>query len=208
MSEKLNELHVEVERLREENEKLRASNRRWMRIAGTDDLTGLPNKICFSTVFLPPLVVRANDQGEGFFCMMVAPDKLGDINIRFGRIGGDQVVKSVAVFLKENLEEGEKIVHVDGANFIILCSNVGEDACKRRTRQLRARSVSRRFSCGEDSVALSLSIGMVEVAPDPSGEKLEAKVVVEKILRRLSAALDMAKQQGGDQVVEDDVPIS
>ena len=40
MNENLSELNAEVERLREENDKLSYSNRRWMRIAGTDDLTG------------------------------------------------------------------------------------------------------------------------------------------------------------------------
>ena len=40
-SESLNELHLEVKRLREENEKLLASNRCWMRITATEALTGL-----------------------------------------------------------------------------------------------------------------------------------------------------------------------
>ena len=127
--------------------------------------------------------------------------------MRFGRVGGDEIVKGVATFLKETLEEGEKIAHVDGANFIILMPDAGDDSGKRRTRQLRARSVSRRFSCGEDAVGLTLSIGTVLVDPDPASRKLEAKAVGESILQRLSAALDLAKQQGGDQIVEDDKPI-
>jgi two-component system cell cycle response regulator len=208
MSEDISELQAEVEQLRVENEKLRASNRRWMRIAGTDDLTGLPNKVCFSTVFLPPIIAQANETGKSFICIIIAPDKLGDINMRFGRIGGDEIVKGVATFLKETIEEGEKIVHVDGANFIILMPDAGDDSGKRRTRQLRARSVSRRFSCGEDAVGLTLSIGTVLVDPEPASGQLEVKAVGESILQRLSAALDLAKQQGGDQIVEDDKPIS
>jgi len=208
MSEQISKLQAEVEQLRAENEKLRASNRRWMRIAGTDDLTGLPNKVCFSTVFLPPIIAQANEMGKSFICIIIAPDKLGDINMRFGRVGGDEIVKGVATFLKETLEEGEKIVHVDGANFIILMPDAGDDSGKRRTRQLRARSVSRRFSCGEDAVGLTLSIGTVLVDPEPASGQLEVKAVGESILQRLSAALDLAKQQGGDQIVEDDKPIS
>jgi len=208
MSDQISKIQAEVEQLRAENEKLRASNRRWMRIAGTDDLTGLPNKVCFSTVFLPPIIAQANETGKSFICIIIAPDKLGDINMRFGRVGGDEIVKGVATFLKETLEEGEKIVHVDGANFIILMPDAGDDSGKRRTRQLRARSVSRRFSCGEDAVGLTLSIGTVLVDPEPASGQLEIKAVGESILQRLSAALDLAKQQGGDQIVEDDKPIS
>lgn len=47
------ELRLEIARLRTENQKLKNSNRRWMRIAGTDIHTGLPNKIFFSNVLLP-----------------------------------------------------------------------------------------------------------------------------------------------------------
>ena len=39
------DLQAEIARLKDENEKLRASNRRWIRIAGTDSLMKLPNKV-------------------------------------------------------------------------------------------------------------------------------------------------------------------
>ena len=42
-----------MSRLKQGNYKSRASNRRWIRIVGTDDLTGLPNKVFFCTVLLP-----------------------------------------------------------------------------------------------------------------------------------------------------------
>ena len=47
------ELQLEIARLRADNQKLKTSNRRWMRIAGTDIHTGLPNKVFFSTALLP-----------------------------------------------------------------------------------------------------------------------------------------------------------
>jgi two-component system cell cycle response regulator len=202
MSESPDQLRVEIERLQQENEKLRASNRRWMRIAGTDDLTGLPNKVYFSTVILPQFISQASADGEGFVCVMVAPDKLGEINLRFGRNGGDQVVKEVAAFLKENMESDERIVHIDGANFIVMMPRADNAVCKKRTRQLRARAVSRRFSCGEESVVLTLSMGTV-VLPAELGGDVQAKDVGSEVLRRLNAALDQAKKQGGDQVVDD-----
>ena len=47
------ELRLEIARLRADNQKLNSSNRRWMRIAGADIHTGLPNKVFFSTALLP-----------------------------------------------------------------------------------------------------------------------------------------------------------
>jgi GGDEF domain-containing protein len=63
-----------------------------MRIAGTDDLTALPNKVFFSTALLPQAISQSNAEGHPLVCIMLAPDNLGDINKRFGRKGGDQIV--------------------------------------------------------------------------------------------------------------------
>ena len=64
-SEDFERLQTEFDRLERENEKLRISNRRWIRIAGTDDLTGLPNKVFLSTALLPQIINSANSEGQG-----------------------------------------------------------------------------------------------------------------------------------------------
>ena len=199
----IQQLQAEVDQLRRENEKLRASNRRWMRIAGTDDLTGLPNKIFFSTALLPQVVSAANAEGHSFVCIMVAPDKLGDINQKYGRQGGDQIVKGLSEYLKENIEPGEKLVHIDGANFVVIVPMGDQDHAKRRTRQIRARVVSRHFECGGDVLTLTLSMGVTIQAAESQEAETKIKEVAEDLLKRMGKALDQAKKQGGDKVVED-----
>ena len=197
------QLQAEIKRLKQENEKLRASNRRWMRIAGTDDLTGLPNKMFFSTALLPQVVSAANAEGRSFVGIMVAPDKLGDINQKYGREGGDQIVKGLSEYLKENMEADEKLIHIDGANFVIVVPNGDQAQAKRRTRQIRARVVSRHFDCGGDVVSLTLSMGVTIQQPEPLGSEGNVKEIAEDLLKRMGIALDQAKKQGGDRVVED-----
>jgi diguanylate cyclase (GGDEF)-like protein len=196
-------LQAEIERLKKENEKLRASNRRWMRLAGTDNLTGLPNKVYCTTALLPQLISQADAEGLPFSCILVAPDKLGDINQKYGRQGGDQIVKGLAEFLKENLEPEEKLVHLDGANFVVLIPKGDEGTAKRRSRTMRARVVSRHFACGDDAVPLTLSMGVVIRSPRPASSQVKAKEVIEELFQRLGSALDQAKKQGGDKVVEE-----
>lgn len=196
------QLQAEVAQLREENQRLKASNRRWMRIAGTDALTGLPNRVFCITVLLPQYLGLAYDQEQAFVCIMAAPDNLGEINKRYGRKGGDQVIKGLADFLKEYVDEEEKLVHSDGANFIVLIPGADLATGKRRSLVLRARTVSRRFSCLDTEVALTLSMGIVAVVP-PLKNRPGLKEAVENILARLEVALDKAKQQGGDRGVED-----
>ena len=71
------ELRLEIARLRADNQKLKTSNRRWMRIAGTDIHTGLLNKVFFSTALLPQQISKANAEKQSIGCIMLAPDGLG-----------------------------------------------------------------------------------------------------------------------------------
>ena len=195
----IDQLQAEITCLKQENEKLRANNRHWMRIAGTDDLTGLPNKVFFSTALLPQVITQRRSCAG----VMVAPDNLGDINKRYGREGGDRIVVGLAEYLKENIEPGDKLIHIDGANFVIIVANGDAASAKRRTRQIRARVVARHFQCGGDAVSLILSMGVTTQAPEPAGTETKVKAVAEDLLKRMDIALDEAKKQGGDTVVED-----
>lgn len=196
-------LQAEVMRLKEENQKLRNSNRRWMRIAGTDSHTGLPNKVFFTTAILPQAISQANADRQPLGCVMIAPDKLGDHNQRYGRKGGDQIITGVAEFLSENVEDGEKLVHVDGANFVLMVPNGDLARTKRRCLTLRGRVLTRQFECADNSISLTLSFGYASRSPSPEGAKVSVKDLVEEFLRRLEAALDQAKQMGGDRSYED-----
>ncbi len=196
-------LEAEISRLREENAKLKTSSRRWMRIAGTADLTGLPNRVYFSTALLPQLVSAANVEGHSLACIMLAPDGLGEINQKFGRKGGDQIIKAVAEFMKQNLDKGERLVHSDGSNFIIVMPKSDRDRAKRRSLTLRAKIVSQRFEIDGKPMSLTLSMGIVSRVANLEGVEISVKEVIEVFLRKLSTALDDAKQQGGDRSIED-----
>ena len=198
------ELEAEISRLREENARLKTSNRRWMRIAGTDDLTGLPNRVYFTTALLPQLISAANADGYSVACIMLAPDGLGEVNQKFGRKGGDQIILEVAEFIKQNLDRGERLVHSDGSNFIIVMPKTDRDRAKRRSLTLRAKIVSHRFEIDRNPMSLTLSMGIVSRVP--SAEEVSVKDVTETFLRRLAVALDDAKQQGGDRSIEDADP--
>ena len=200
--ELIEKLQAELNQVREENQKLKASNRRWMRLAGIEALTGLPNRIFFITVLLPQHLSMAVNGKQAFSCVMIAPDGLGEVNKRYGRKGGDQVIKGVADFLKEHLDPEEKLVHSDGSNFIVLIPTAEGGHAKRRGLLWRTRIAQRRFDCGTDQVGLTLSMGTVSVVP-PLRKQITGKEAVESILARLETALDRAKQQGGDRNIED-----
>lgn len=196
-------LQAEVARLQRENERLKTSNRRWMRLAGTDALTGLPNRVYFTTALLPQLISQSNAELTPFACLILAPDQLGEVNQRFGREGGNEIIREVATFLKESIESGERLVHLDGANFAIMIPQGNLSVAKRRGLHLRARALSRPFRCCNEGVNLTLSIGTVARSPSPSGAKVDVKEVTEQVLKKLEVQLDRAKREGRDRLAED-----
>ncbi len=198
------ELQAEIDRLKTENQKLKVSNRRWMRIAGTDETTGLPNKVFFPTALLPQLISKANTDGNFVGCIMIAPDGLGEINEKYGRRGGDFIVKEVAEFLKGNVEFDERLVHIDGANFVILLPQSDLQRVRRKGLALRAKITNRTFDFEKNPIALTLSMGGVARRPRSAADQVNAKEVVEAFLRRLGLMLDRAKHEGGNRVVVDE----
>ena len=76
--ESLDQLKARIQRLEEEN-------RKWMRLAGVNHLTKLPNSLMLFQVVLPKEL--AKDKGAAFSlaCILICPDKLGDINQNHGR---------------------------------------------------------------------------------------------------------------------------
>ena len=194
------ELQAEIDRLKTENQKLKASNRRWMRIAGTAENTGLPNKIFFSTALLPQLMSKANTDGDFLGCIMIEPDGLVEINEKYGRRGADFIVKEVAEFLKGNVESDERLVHIDGATFVILLPQGDLQTVRRKGLTLRAKITNRTFDFEKNTISLTLSMGGVVRGPGSIGDQVNAKEVAETFLRRMGVMLDRAKHEGGNRV--------
>ena len=93
-------LASQVASLRAEVERLRRENRRWARMAGTDGLTGLPNKISFVRAYLPQALARASEEGQSIGMILIAADNLGEINEEFGREAGDAVIRQLASLIR------------------------------------------------------------------------------------------------------------
>ena len=54
--------------------KLDEENKRWMRLAGISEVTGLPNRVMFSRVLLPGAFKQALARKESIGCIFLSPD--------------------------------------------------------------------------------------------------------------------------------------
>ena len=173
---------------------LKEENLRWMRMAGTNRLTELPNSLMLFQVRLPQLL----NGHISLSCILLCPDKLGDINEAHGRIAGDEVIKQLARFLQAQVEPKEQLYHCDGANFAILIPQETEGHARRRANEIKGLLARSAFTVAGTKASLTCSVGTAEIGPldstaiEPGTTQLYAD---------LCDHLYQAKAKGGNTVV-------
>jgi diguanylate cyclase (GGDEF)-like protein len=196
MQELISHLQEENARLRQEVERLREENRKWARLAGTDNLTGLPNRISYLRAIVPSEIRKALAEERPISFVLLAADHLGDINQKYGRAAGDQVIKGLAAYLKPLLEEDEKLGHIDGTNFALVLHSDIEDATT-RARKWRTQIKNHPFECGDTTTTTTVSVGITSIRRT---EVKDARILTDIVFKRLNEVLYEAKKEGGNAV--------
>ena len=189
-----------VEALQERIKELEAENRRWMRLAGTNRLTDLPNSLMLYEVVLPAELRKVDDRGATIACILLSPDDIGDVNKSHGRAIGDELIGQIARFLKERMAPDERLYHPDGVNFAILLADADEGRARRRATAIRTEIREATFSLENrelDELTCSAGIGTIEGAVVPQ----QIPAMIEQFYQQLSDRLYRAKQRGGNTVV-------
>ena len=175
---------------------LEEENKKWMRLAGINRLTNLPNSLMLFQIILP----REIRKGNSISCILFCPDKLGEINQQHGRVIGDELIKKISSFLKDKLEKNEQLFHCDGANFAILTPEGTESKGRRRATLLKNEFKEATLSVGDNKFSdLSCSAGVSEI--EENTKKNDVIELIEKFYHDLCNRLYQAKEQGGNAVI-------
>jgi len=185
-----------VTQLQDRLQKLEAENRKWMRLAGIDRLTGLPNSLMLYQIVLP----RELNKEKPLACILLCPDGLGEINQQHGRMVGDQLIQRIGHFLKQQKEPQEQLFHCDGANFAILIPEAMEGHAKRRATLIKSQFVRTTFSVEDKKFPdLTYSAGVAETGGLLA--RANRAAYVDRLRQDLCDRLDTAKKDGGNVVV-------
>ena len=189
-----------IEQLKARVQRLEEENRKWMRLAGVSRLTQLPNNLMLFQVVLPKELVKGKSETFALSCIMICPDKLGDINQDHGRIVGDQLIQQLSQFFKKQLELNERLFHCDGANFAIMMPTKPEGYAKRRAMTIKNLFRDATFNVdGIEFSDMTCSVGAAEVTGEI--EKVKISETTDKLYNELCDRLYQAKASGGDYVV-------
>ena len=139
-------------------------------LANHDNITGAYNRHYLSRM-IPQEFNRSLRYGHAIGFMMIDIDRFKEINDRFGHQQGDKVLKKIALFLKSQMRNVDKVIRYGGDEFLVVLPESKEELQNIKNR-LDRQLKKKKLDTGTDGIPLSLSIGMALWKPD-NKENLE-----------------------------------
>lgn len=180
-------------RRRRYNDLLRASAGDVAQTAVTDPLTGLFNRRHLDNQ-LQALIDRAVNRKRPLSLMMADIDGLRQINERWGREGGDQVLRAFADRLRKNIRGIDLLCRFGGEEFVIVMPETEPATARLVAERVRTMVADEPFAVGGgiDAVPVTISLGVAALQGE---EDTEAN-----LLKRADLALCEAKSGGRNRV--------
>lgn len=166
-------------------------------MSNSDPLTGLLNRRALDRR-LPALWEAARQNGQNLQIAMIDVDYFKQYNDHYGHAGGDEVLRELAALLSDQSDNPQDLAaRFGGEEFLCVWSAPPDQPAEARLEEIlrEVRQLARRHEKSPLG-RLSVSIGAVELQPDPVAAPDTAAA-----LRAADALLYRAKSQGRNQAV-------
>jgi diguanylate cyclase (GGDEF)-like protein len=137
---------------------------RILRLAVTDELTGLANRRRFLEV-LRSEMHRARRYGRPLTLLMVDLDRLKQINDENGHAAGDAMLRGVAHCMRSSVRDTDMPARLGGDEFAVLLPETGGDAAVTIAERIRAGVENFKVVMDSATVRSTVSIGLVSRSP-------------------------------------------
>ncbi|UZE25348.1 GGDEF domain-containing protein [Pseudomonas sp. B21-056] len=155
-----------------------------------DPLTGTGNRIAMDQV-MEREIDMARRHMQPLSLLMLDIDHFKRINDTYGHGAGDEVLKTVAESVKEQLRNVDMVFRFGGEEFLILLSNTSREAAATIGERLRYAAQLQDYFAAGVRIELTVSLGCATLLP---GESMES------LLRRVDSALYVAKREGRNRL--------
>lgn len=159
-------------------------------LAGTDQLTGVPNRRGI-LARLDKEMEKAETNGANLTVAMLDIDHFKSINDRFGHATGDDVLKRVASVCIDVLRDSDGFGRMGGEEFLIVLPGASSEDARRINERL-ARAIREMTAMTINLPTATVSIGIASYKPGMTSDALCAVA---------DGALYEAKRQGRDLVM-------
>jgi diguanylate cyclase len=160
----------------------------------TDPLTTLSNRKFFDAA-LAKGIAEAKEKNEPLSLLMIDIDHFKSFNDRFGHLTGDQVLRLVAISVKQNVKGRDTAARYGGEEFVIALPNTALQSAITVADQIRRAVMTKelmRRSSGERLGRVTISIGAAALRPTDSSQLL---------IERADKCLYAAKRHGRNRVI-------
>jgi len=159
--------------------------------ASYDALTGLVNRREFEQRLHRVLETARRDKTENALCYLDL-DQFKIVNDTCGHIAGDELLRQLGSVLKKGVRKRDSLARLGGDEFGILMEHCSLEQAKRVASDLCDRVSDFRFTWGQKSFAISVSIGVVPIT-ETSGR-------VSDVLSAADSACYAAKDTGRNRI--------
>jgi diguanylate cyclase (GGDEF)-like protein len=122
-------------------------------------------------------------------------DHFKRVNDIYGHLAGDEVLRQVAMRLKDSVRSADSVGRYGGEEFLIVLRGCPESHINDRAEKVREAVSCTTFLLEDASISMSLSIGALAVG------KWDASLPFEPLLKKVDGSLYLAKSAGRDRVI-------
>jgi diguanylate cyclase (GGDEF)-like protein len=156
-----------------------------------DHLTQVYNKR-IGEKLLGDALIKAEKKGDTISVAFCDIDHFKEVNDSFGHLCGDECLRTVSQFLLDYSPEDSIVVRWGGEEFMLVFKGLGQDEAFNVMETIRVGIEKYEFNHNNQSFALTLSCGVMEVPP-PANNLVDVLDQVDKLLYH-------AKNKGRNQV--------
>jgi diguanylate cyclase len=160
----------------------------------TDPLTTLSNRKYFDQSFARA-IADAKQKGEPLSLMMTDVDHFKSFNDRYGHLTGDQVLRLVALSVKQNVKGQDIAARYGGEEFAVALPNTVLRSAITVAEHIRRAVMTKELmkkSSGERLGRVTISLGIAVLRPDDTPQSL---------IERADMCLYAAKRNGRNRVI-------
>jgi diguanylate cyclase len=165
----------------------------------TDPLTSLANRKSFDDT-LAKALADANGRREPLSLLLTDIDHFKKFNDSYGHLTGDQVLRLVAIAVKQNVKGQDVAARYGGEEFAVVLPNTPLRSAVTVADHIRRAVMNKELmkrSTGEHLGRVTISIGVATLCPSDTPQSL---------IERADVCLYAAKRSGRNRVIGEDAP--
>lgn len=168
--------------------KTKDQERQLERMAQFDALTNLPNRVLLADR-LQQAMAQVRGRGQKLAVACIDLDGFRSVNESYGQQAGDQLLMAVARRMRQALRETDTLARIGGDEFVAVLLDLPDMNAARPLLDTLLACAAQPEPCGDDSVQVSASIGVVFY---PQPEEIDA----DQLLRQAGQAMYESKLAG------------